>query len=69
MLTNKNIVANIASLSEVLTYDKEWRFLSMLPLSHMFEQTVGLFVPLFYGSSITYPRNRKICGNNAGLAR
>ena len=59
ILTNRNIVSNIASLSEVLTYEKEWRFLSILPLSHMFEQTVGLFVPLFYGCSITYLKTRK----------
>jgi len=59
MLTNKNIVSNIASLSKVLMYEKDWRFLSVLPLSHMFEQTVGLFVPLFYGCSITYLKTRK----------
>ena len=59
ILTNKNIVSNIASLSQVLKYDKEWKFLSILPLSHMFEQTVGLFVPLFYGCSITYLKTRK----------
>jgi len=59
VLTNKNIVSNIASLSQVLKYDKEWKFLSILPLSHMFEQTVGLFVPLFYGCSITYLKTRK----------
>ncbi|MDH4186608.1 MAG: AMP-binding protein, partial [Nitrospira sp.] len=59
VLTNRNIVSNIASLSKVLSYKKEWRFLSLLPLSHMFEQTVGLFVPLFYGCSITYLRTRK----------
>jgi long-chain acyl-CoA synthetase len=59
ILTNKNIVANIKSVSEVLTLDKNWRFLSILPLSHMFEQTVGLFIPLFYGCSITYLKTRK----------
>ena len=59
ILTNKNIVSNIASLSEVLLYEKDWKFLSILPLSHMFEQTVGLFVPLFYGCSITYLKTRK----------
>lgn len=59
VLTNRNIVSNIASLSRVLSYRKEWRFLSVLPLSHMFEQTVGLFVPLFHGCSITYLRTRK----------
>lgn len=59
VLTNKNIVSNIASLSEVFPCNKQWKFLSILPLSHMFEQTVGLFVPLFYGCSITYLKTRK----------
>ncbi|MBN2318692.1 MAG: AMP-binding protein [Acidobacteria bacterium] len=59
ILTNKNIVSNIASLSEVLSYDTDWKFLSVLPLSHMLEQNAGLFIPLFYGCSITYLRTRK----------
>ena len=59
ILTNKNIVSNIASLSEVLSYDTNWKFLSVLPLSHMLEQNAGLFIPLFYGCSITYLRTRK----------
>jgi long-chain acyl-CoA synthetase len=59
ILTNSNIVANIKSVSEVLTLDKNWRFLSILPLSHMFEQTVGLFISLVYGCSITYLKTRK----------
>jgi len=59
ILTNRNIVSNIASLSAVLSYDRNWRFLSILPLSHMLEQTVGLFIPLFYGCKITYLRTRK----------
>ena len=59
ILTNKNIVSNIASLSQVLSYDEDWKFLSVLPLSHMLEQNGGLFIPLFYGCSITYLRTRK----------
>ncbi|MEJ2109791.1 MAG: AMP-binding protein [Acidobacteriota bacterium] len=59
ILTNKNIVSNIASLSGVLSYEKNWKFLSVLPLSHMLEQNGGLFIPLFYGCSITYLRTRK----------
>ncbi len=59
ILTNKNIVANIKSVSEVLMLERNWRFLSVLPLSHMFEQTAGLFIPLFYGCSITYLKTRK----------
>ena len=59
ILTNKNIVSNIASLSGVLSYDRNWKFLSVLPLSHMLEQNAGLFVPLFYGCSLSYLRTRK----------
>lgn len=59
ILTNRNIVSNIIALSQVLAYEKEWRFLSVLPLSHMLEQNAGLFIPLFYGCSITYLRTRK----------
>ncbi|MEJ2651100.1 MAG: AMP-binding protein [Gammaproteobacteria bacterium] len=59
VLTNRNIVSNIASVTKVFPCDKSWRFLSVLPLSHMFEQTVGLFVPLFHGCSITYLKTRK----------
>lgn len=59
ILTNKNIVSNIASLSGALSYDADWKFLSVLPLSHMLEQNAGLFIPLFYGCSITYLRTRK----------
>lgn len=59
VLTNRNIVSNIASLGTVLSYERDWKFLSVLPLSHMLEQTVGLFIPLFYGCAITYLRTRK----------
>lgn len=59
ILTNKNIVSNIAALSGALSYEADWKFLSVLPLSHMLEQNAGLFIPLFYGCSITYLRTRK----------
>ncbi len=59
ILTNKNIVSNIPSLSKALSCDMDWKFLSILPLSHMLEQNVGLFIPLFFGCSITYLRTRK----------
>ena len=59
ILTNKNIVSNIASLSAVLSFEQGWKFLSVLPLSHMLEQNAGLFIPLCHGCSITYLRTRK----------
>ncbi len=54
MLTHKNIASNINSLKKIVQLDNTYRFLSLLPLSHLFEQTVGLFTPLNSGSSIIY---------------
>ncbi len=59
MLTNKNILENIKAIKQIVNVDNEFRFLSLLPLSHMFEQTVGLFVPLFSNASITYLQKYK----------
>lgn len=54
ILTHNNIASNINSLEKVFKLDTTYRFLSLLPLSHLFEQTVGLFTPLNSGSSIVY---------------
>jgi len=54
ILTHKNIASNITSLDKLFKLDSTYRFLSLLPLSHLFEQTAGLFMPLSYGSSIVY---------------
>jgi len=54
ILTHKNIASNINSLEKFVKIDHTYRFLSLLPLSHLFEQTVGLLTPLNSGSSIVY---------------
>ncbi|MBW2974547.1 AMP-binding protein [Candidatus Woesearchaeota archaeon] len=54
ILTHNNITSNLSSLEKVFKLDKSYRFLSLLPLSHLFEQTVGFFSPLNSGSSIVY---------------
>ena len=57
MLTHRNIVSNaVAALT--LMPARRYRFVSLLPLSHMFEQTAGLFGALLLGSSIHYPASR-----------
>jgi len=53
-LTHRNIVANTKSGAVAIPPKPTNRVLSLLPLSHMFEQTTGLFIPLSGGSSITY---------------
>ena len=52
VLTHQNILANVLSTSEIVDGDRHWRLLSVLPLSHMLEQTVGLYVPLLLGATV-----------------
>ncbi|MBI5612399.1 MAG: long-chain fatty acid--CoA ligase [Gammaproteobacteria bacterium] len=48
MLTHRNIVADLRALMEAVPEicDRPFRFLSFLPLSHMFERTVGYYIPM-----------------------
>ncbi len=54
MLTHGNIIANVKSVSAVVPADTPLRLLSVLPLSHMLEQTVGLYLPILTGGSVHY---------------
>jgi long-chain acyl-CoA synthetase len=54
ILTHKNIVANTRMTQTRVPPSPRNRVLSLLPLSHMFEQTTGLFTPLSGGASIIY---------------
>lgn len=54
MLSHKNIVTNALSSHQSVTITKDDIFLSMLPLAHTFECTVGLIVPLLHGCSVHY---------------
>jgi len=55
MLTHKNIIwnADICSV-EFLKIKKGWKFLSILPLSHVYEFTLGLILPLLCGCQVVY---------------
>jgi len=59
IITNKNIVTNIIQSAKVLPLERGQRLLSLLPLSHMFEQVGGFFYPLYCGCSVTYLYSRK----------
>lgn len=54
ILTHKNLLANLKSLLQMFPGKNYYRFLSILPLSHMYEQMVGLLGPLSVGARITY---------------
>lgn len=59
VLTHRNIMSNIIGASEHINLPKNFNFLSVLPLSHMFEQTVGFLLPLYQGDKVIYLRTVK----------
>ena len=59
MLTHRNLTANIEGISQYITCKPSSRLLSILPLSHMYEQMGGLFILLYHGASVTYPASRQ----------
>ena len=59
MLTHANLVANARALRTVFPFQPDERLLSILPLSHMFEQTCGLLAPFLAGASVVYPVSRQ----------
>ena len=56
MLTHKNIVFNAIKGRKIQFIDETDRFLSVLPLSHAYENTLGLIIPLLAGSCVYYLR-------------
>lgn len=59
LLTHANIVANVRAVAKIVPPLPSDRALSLLPLSHMLEQTVGLLLPLSGGGSVVYPASRQ----------
>jgi long-chain acyl-CoA synthetase len=56
MLTHKNIVFNAMKGRVIQPIDETDRFLSVLPLSHSYENTLGLILPVLAGSCVYYLR-------------
>ncbi len=54
MLSHKNICSNLMDIASVLKLDTNDTLLSLLPLHHTFECTVGFLYPMYVGSSVAY---------------
>jgi long-chain acyl-CoA synthetase len=54
ILTHGNIATNLQAVPEVIEIEPHHRFLSLLPLSHVYEQVMGFLVAFTRGASITY---------------
>ncbi len=56
MLSHANILADVASCEKLGIATAQMTFLSLLPLSHMFERTGGYYLPLAVGAKVIYTR-------------
>jgi long-chain acyl-CoA synthetase len=59
MLSHGNLVSCATSMTQVLSIGTKDRLLSVLPLSHLYEQVLGFIGPLMVGASIVYPVSRQ----------
>jgi long-chain acyl-CoA synthetase len=54
MLTHENIISNAIASGGIQEINSLDRFLSVLPLSHTYENTIGFILPILKGASIYY---------------
>src|SRR5512139_3948347 len=60
VLTHGNLTSNLAQVNRhVPVVGPRYVFLSLLPLSHMFEQMGGFLTPMYHGATIVYLRTLK----------
>jgi long-chain acyl-CoA synthetase len=59
MLSHRNLMFSATSLTRVVPFGSNDRLLSVLPLSHLYEQVLGFMAPLRVGASIVYPVSRQ----------
>ncbi|MCF8366981.1 MAG: AMP-binding protein [Bacteroidales bacterium] len=56
MLSQKNVLTNAIQSEAVQPIHELDRFLSVLPLSHTYENTIGLILPILKGANVSYLR-------------
>lgn len=54
MLSHRNVCFTAYASSLIQPINENDRFLSVLPLSHTYENTLGLILPVMYGASVWY---------------
>jgi len=57
MLSQKNVITNAIQSNGVQAILEHDRFLSVLPLSHTYENTIGLILPILKGANVSYLKN------------
>ncbi|NLK71988.1 MAG: AMP-binding protein [Clostridiales bacterium] len=64
MLCHKNICSVIMSTCKIVHITEKDRTLSILPIHHTFESTLGIMLPLYRGASVAFTEGLKYISNN-----
>ncbi len=59
MISHGNLLSCMTNLMAVFPISRSERLLSVLPLSHLYEQVIGFLCPLLVGASVAYPVSRQ----------
>ncbi len=69
MLSHRNIVSNVLASMQVIPVYAGDRFLSFLPLSHMFERTCGYYLAILAGAQTVYARSISLLADDLHTQR
>jgi len=69
MLSHHNVLSNAEAVLKAIPGYREDVYLSLLPLSHMFERTVGYYVPVMAGSTVGFARSLKDLSKDLNIIR
>jgi len=69
MLSHSNILSNAAAGASIVTVGPDDTCLSFLPLSHVFERTIGQFLMLMMGVTIAYAESMRKVADDMRIVR
>jgi len=64
VLTHKNILSNLENASKIFTFYPADLLLSFLPLSHIFERTIGHYLSCYHGVPVVYAESLDTIAQN-----
>ncbi|MFY0691783.1 MAG: AMP-binding protein [Paracoccaceae bacterium] len=68
-LSHRNIISDLEGVMDLVPPGEDLRLVSILPLSHMFEQMVGLYLPLRVGGTVHYAPSLRPSAIKAEISR
>ena len=69
MLCHRNLVSNALDVSRIVKLKEDDRTLSILPIHHTFESTIGIMVVLYQGGSVAFCEGLKYVAKNMAEAK